>query len=346
MVSSVNRYPLRKAPRLLSAYLMAMNGAHTRASRNRWGLIGLFGAGVVVVAVLLVPRESSISTAVWIHRHRIFLAGAGALLSAASVSRRRASKQAEAARSWLAAPPVRAVIARWEAVAIETAPALGAICIMAAAFGMAALTVWVGGSSTGLAGSWLAIAAGIVLGTLIGYVVPLPKPEELPPGSRYVPQRRVKEPAAPTPRLSALGRWPVREMFARARPKVVSRAILPILLAMPLGSTADVAMLVIGISAVVGAMILLLAASVSVSKASYRWLRPLPLSGVVLARHLLTRALTLISSGGLVTAWLLWVMGKTVGRSLKIGLLLAFLSCLIVVGGCLNGMYRAAMRGR
>jgi len=340
------RERLRSTPRLKTRYLVAVNRAHTRSLRNRWGLVGLFGACGVVVGVLLIRRDASISATAWMYRHRIFLAGAGALLSAASVSMRRASKRAEAARSWLAALPVPAAIARWEAVAIETGPALGAIGIMATAFGMVALRVWSDRSSTDLADSWCAITGGIILGALIGYAVPLPKPEELPPGSRYVPQRRVREPPAPRPSLAALGAWPVREMFARARPKVVTRAIVPILLAMPLGSTADVAMVVIGLSAVVGAMVLLVTASVSVSKASYRWLGPLPLSGAVLARYLLTRALVWITCGGLVAAWLLWVMGKTVGESLEIGILLAVLSSLIVAGGCLNGMYRATMRGR
>jgi hypothetical protein len=321
----------------MGAYLVAMNGVRTRSSRNRWGLIGLCGICAVVVGVLLIPRVAFISATMWTYRHRILLAGVGALGSAASVSRRRASKRPEAARSWLAALPVRAAIARWEAVAIETAPVIGAIGILAATFAMA--------SSTGSGGSWLAITGGIALGTLVGYAVPLPKPEDLPPGSRYVPHRRVREAQAPRPTLAALGHWPVREMFARARPKVVSRAIVPILLAMPLGSTADVAMLVIGIAAVAGAMVLLVMASVSVSKASYRWLRPLPLSGTILARYLLTRSLLLISSGGLLSAWLLWVMGRTVDESLKVGILLAVLGSVITVGGCLNGMYRATMRG-
>jgi ABC-type Mn2+/Zn2+ transport system ATPase subunit len=72
--------------------------------------------------------------AVWIHRHRISLAGVGALLSATTISRRRSLKRAQAGRSWLAALPVRAAIAQWESVAIEAAPVLWAIGALAAAF--------------------------------------------------------------------------------------------------------------------------------------------------------------------------------------------------------------------
>jgi hypothetical protein len=330
----------------MTTYLVAANRAGTRSLRNGWRLIGFLGAGAAVATMLFVPRDAFIAAIAWTYRHRILLAGVAALSSAASVSRRRASKHAEAARSWLAALPVRAAVARWEAVAIETAPAVGAISVTAAAVAAASLAMWSGDSSTRVLWSGLSIAGGIVFGTLVAYVVPLPKPEELPPGSRYVPQRRVRESPAPRPTLVALGRWPAREMFARARPKAVSRAIVPILLAMPLGSTADVAMLVVGLSTIVGAMVLLVAASVSVSKSSYRWLRPLPLSGAVIARYLLARTLLLILSYGLGAAWLLWVMGDTVRESLELGTLSAVLSSLIVAGGCLNGMYRATMSGR
>ena len=59
------------------------------------------------------------------------------------------------------------------------------------------------------------------------------------------------------PRLSALGSWPVRQMFAWAQPKIVARAMIPILVMMPLGTTADAAMVVIALFGVVGALLLI-----------------------------------------------------------------------------------------
>jgi hypothetical protein len=129
-------------------------------------------------------------------------------------------------------------------------------------------------------------------------------------------------------------------MFASARPKAVTRAVIPILLLIPLGSTADVAMLVIAMFAVLGAVLLLVSAIIRVSKTSCRWLQPLPLRSVILARHLLTRPLVVIAVAALIAAWLLWVMGAPATQSLRHGALLMILSSFVAVVGSIAAMYR------
>jgi hypothetical protein len=221
-------------------------------------------------------------------------------------------------------------------LAIAAAPALGAICIVAAAGGTAWMSaLFVSDPAPGaLASTWFAVTAGVVVGAMAGYWVPVPKPIEVPPGSRYVPRPRMLGARPPAPSLSALGRWPVRQMFASARPKAVSRAVLPILLMIPLGSTAAAAMLAIAISAVLGAVLLLVSAIIRVSKESGRWLQPLPLRRALLARHLLIRPLTVIVAAALIAAWLLWVMGSPPTQALKYALsLLALSSSVALVGG-------------
>lgn len=334
---------LCNAPRLMVAYLVWVNRGRGKAQRHLLLVVGLIIVWVIIVALLFSnTRAASASALAWMYGHRVFLAGLAACVTATLVSRRRALKRIEAARSWLAALPVRRAIARWEALAIETAPALGAICIVSAVF----CTVWAmaifatGLSPTELASTWFAITAGMAVGALVSYLVPAPKATELPPGSRYVPHRRVVGAASPAPSLSALGRWPVRQMFASARPKAVTRAVIPILLLIPLGSTADVAMLVIAMFAVLGAVLLLVSAIIRVSKASCRWLQPLPLRSVILARHLLARPLVVIAVAALIAAWLVWVMGAPAAHSLRYGALLMILSSFVAVVGTIAAMYR------
>jgi hypothetical protein len=125
------------APRLRSAYLVVMNRGRGKAWRDLVLVLGLIVVWAVIVAFSFwTERETSASALAWMHGHRLFLAGLVAFGTSVIVSRRRALKRSEAVRSWLAALPVRPAIARWEALAIETAPAVGAVCVWTAAFGV------------------------------------------------------------------------------------------------------------------------------------------------------------------------------------------------------------------
>lgn len=323
---------LRGAPRLMSAYLALVN-------RGRVGRDLLLVLGLTIV---LAGAAASASPPAWMHRHRLFLAGLAAFASGVVVSRRRALQRAAAVRSWLSALPVHPAIARSEALAVEMMPAVGAICLSTAALcgaGLAAVFT-PGLAANELAATWFAINMGIVAGALASYSVPAPKPIDLPPGSRYVPHRQVVDSSAPIPRLTALGHWPVRQMFASARPKAVARAVIPVLLLMPLGSSADTAMLVMAMFVVLGAVLLLVAATLSVGKASCRWLQPLPLEAAVLARNLLRLPLAALFGASSLAAWLFWVMGVAAGQAVVRGSLLLILSSLIMVGGSLRAIYR------
>jgi hypothetical protein len=305
---------LRGAPRLMAGYLAWRNRRRLHSRRRLLLAAALLAAWAIIAALLIATAQPATAAALaWMYRHQFLLAGLAACTTAALVARRHAAQRSEAARSWLAALPVRPAAARWEALAIAAAPALGAICVVAAAGGTAWVwTQFAADSAPGaLASTCLAVTAGVVVGAMTGCLVPAPKPIELPPGSRYVPRPRVPGARPPAPSLSALGQWPVRRMFASARPKAVSRAVLPILLAIPLGSTADAAMLEIALCAVLGAVLLLVAAIIRVSKESCRWLQPLPLPRTLLVRRLLIRPLALIAAAALIAAWLLWVMTYT-----------------------------------
>lgn len=347
-MNTASRHWLCEAPRLMAGYLVWVNCGRGNIQRHLLLALGLIVVWSVIATILFSTEQEAAASALgWMHRHQLFLAGLAACVAGAVVSRRRAQKRSEAARSWLAALPVRASVARWEAWAIETAPALGAIGILSAAFGTVGAVVMITASISPiyLASTWFAITAGIVVGTSVSYLVPMPKATELPPGSRYVPHRRVVGAAFPVPSLSALGRWPVRQMFASARPKTAARAVMPILCLIPLGSSADAAMLVIAMFAVLGAASLLVAATISVSRASCRWLQPLPIRVAALARALLVRPLAVILGAASVAAWLFWVMGVAAGQSVMRGALLMMLGSCVAVGGSL-GVIRRTTKGR
>ncbi len=328
-MNGVIRRLLAKAPRLRTTYLATRNGGPQAVRRY---LLAALALPTLLIAIACLDPQ-------YLHRHVLLLAGIAAFVACVLVARRRSLKRTQASRSWTAALPVQPSIAAWEALLIEVAPALVMAGAVIVAFAIASL--WVAAAIfTGLE-----ITAGIVVGTLVSYCMPAPKAVVLSPGSRYVPHRRGVQAPVPQGSLSALGTWPLRQMFASARPKAVARATLPMLLIMPMGATADSAMLILAILGVTGALLLLVSSTMAVGAWAARWVQPLPLSDGVLLRVLLGRALTVIFCAAVVAGWLLWVMGTPVVRSGIIGALTAAASSLIAVVGCRLAILRT-LKGR
>ena len=107
--------------------------------------------------------------------------------------------------------------------------------------------------------------------------------------------------------MAALGIWPIRQMFAMLRPKALSRAMIFVLLAVPLGSTAAAAMVWIGQFGALTAFVLLGVCVVSVTRAARHWLQPLPLSPCRLILSVAIRPLFVMMGIGAAIAWLVWV---------------------------------------
>ncbi len=318
-MNDLARHGLRHTPRLWAAACSLRNRWRRRAPADLLSVAAAVLLWLLLLACLLAAGRTTLTaTVAWLFRHRWHLAGPVAVLVASMVSRRRATLRATAPRSWLAALPVTRRRARIEALVIETRPALltlglltlGLLTLAVATFpGVAAFEL--PALATRLAAVGASLAGGALIGATVSYLIPLPKPVELPPGSRYVPQRRPTRAAPLVPSLRSLGVWPVRALFAGLRPQAVTRVAIPILLLMPLGTRADVAMLVIGICADVGAMLLLASAMFRVHRAGRRWLRPLPVAPARLSRQILTRPALVLLGGIAVAAWLLWLVRST-----------------------------------
>jgi hypothetical protein len=295
---------------------MRLNRSSSAKTRER--IIAAAGFGMMA-ALMWAERDLLARALIWVRPHSLVCGGLAAIACAFQVARRRVLKRGEFSRSWLAAVPIRVSTARWEALIIETLPAMAALVVLtllALSMGLV-LAVAGGGSGSGGGGGksvplfavWATFSVGAAIGVVVSYAVPAPKPVDLPPGSRYVPHNKAGRTAKIRPSLAALGAWPIRQMFAWAQPKMVARATLPILVMMPMGTTADAAMGVITVFGINGALLLLCMAAVRLSHRVRRWMAPLPVRAGVVMRAFLLPAFGVIVGAGAVEALLLLAFG-------------------------------------
>lgn len=339
-MNRVIRRWLAKAPVLLTAYLVLVNRGRRRGRRGLSAAIALSIAWMAAVSICVrADRATAISTLAWLRRHDLFWAAISAIVAGLLVSRRRALNQIAASRSWTAALPVAHSTFKWQAIAVASVPALVFACILAAMFGSLSLISLFDAGIAAPMITWAATTGGVVLGAGLSYLLPSARQEEIYESSRYVPHRRRAETPIPIGSLSALGTWPVRQMLGSARPKTISRAMIPILLSVPLGSTAADVMLAIGLLTAIGALVLLIAAAISVSAKAFRWLKPLPIGSGLLARRTLPPSLAFMFCATAIESWLIWVLGSPVVRCIAIGVLTLAASTIAAVAGSLFAMY-------
>jgi hypothetical protein len=318
------------APRLAAAKLVLLN-RRTRGGVNA-GVV-LLSLGVLIVMFWV---EATVAPPLkWLRLHGLLCAGVAAVVSAILIARRRALKRAEFARSWLAAVPVSASSARWESLLIDTLPAIAAIGLLTIAAISYALVLLIAKSAeiSALFAVWAALSGGIALGVPGSFLVRQPKPADQPPGSRYVPHQKLRRTAKIRPSLGALGSWPIRQAFAWAQPKIVSRATIPILVMMPLGTTADAAMVAIALFGIVCALLLVCSAVMSASRLARRWLAPMPVRSGDLIRAFLLPACAVVVAASAIEALLLLVFDVSYRTSTEVGVCTAVLGCLTLSGG-------------
>lgn len=326
---------LAATPRLLGAYYAVGNRWRRRGRRDRSLLIGLVSLWAALIALLAgCSREALSACCVWLTSHGLPLAAASLAGAVILVSRRRSVVRADAARSWLAALAVPRGAAFFESRTLEWVPALcllGVVAIggasllaVAASRGIATLL--------SLAQTVGALEGAVLIGALCSYLIPPGRDEDLPPGSRYVPHRRRTGPPLPRASLTGLAQWPVRRLFALLRPKVVTRAVVPVLMAVPLGASADSALVMLGVTATSAALLLFLVSLRDASRASQRWLRPVSLSPSVVCQALLGRALAGMTVLAALWGGLVWAAGMTARDALQRSLCLWSLCATIAVG--------------
>jgi hypothetical protein len=318
------------APRLVAAKLTRRN-RRTRTGVN----IGAFCLSLGVLIALFWVEATVALPLKWLHSHGLLCAGIAAVATAVLIARRRALKRAEFGRSWLAAVPVGAWTARWESLLIEILPAIAAIGLLAIAGISYALVLMITKRAEVFApfAVWATLSGGIALGVVGSFLVPQPKPVDLPPGSRYVPRQKSRRAAKFRPALSALGSWPIRQAFAWAQPKVVARAMIPVLVMVPLGSTADTAMVAIALFGVIGALLLVCSAVMSASRLARRWLAPLPVRSGDVIRAILRPICSVIVAASAIEALLLLLFNVSYRTAAEVAAWTAVLGCATSSGG-------------
>jgi hypothetical protein len=330
-------------PRLIAARLIRRNRSSGAKMRER--ILAAAGFGVMI-ALMWAERDVVAQALTWLRLHGLVCGGLAAIASAFQVARRRVLKREEFGRSWLAAVPIRAATARWEALIIETLSAtvaLAALTVLAASMGLV-LAFAGDGHRAPLFAVWATLSAGVAVGVVVSYAMPTPKPIDLPPGSRYVPHNKAHRAAKIRPSLAALGAWPVRQMFAWAQPKMVARATVPILVMMPMGTTADDAMGAIAVFGVTGALMLLCMAATRVSHRVRRWMAPLPVRSGLAMRAFLRPTFGVIAAAGAVEGLLLLAFGVSYRAAVAAGLGTTVIGCLATLSGVL--LCRARSTGR
>ena len=326
----------------MTARLIRLN----RSSRDKTRAKIIAAAGFGVMLAFVWAERGLVAQAVtWLRLHSVVCAGLAAIASAIQVARRRVLKRQEFAGSWLAAVPVRSRTARWEALIIETLPVAAAVAALTVLGASAGVVLAIAGDGHGgpLLAVWATLIAGVAIGVAVGYTMPTPKPVDLPPGSRYVPHRKANRAAKFRPSFAALGAWPVRQMFAWTQPKMVARATLPIIVMMPMGTTADAAMGVIAVFGVNGALVLLCMAAIRLSDLARRWMAPLPVRAGVVTRAFLLPTLGVMVGAGAVEVLLLLAFGVSYRISAAAGFGTAAIGLLATMGGVLAR--RARLRG-
>jgi hypothetical protein len=336
---------LSKTPELLTAYLVWRNRTREHHGIELFATLAFFVAWVAAASLYVhADRAAAASTLAWLHRHDLSWSTIAAIVSAVLVSRRRALTRSKVPRVWTAALPTERSAARWQAIASDSLPAILLTCILAATFGGMSLAVLFGDDTSAPIITWAATTGGVVLGAGLSYLVRPARQEDIYEGSRYVPHRRRAETPIPTGSLAALGSWPVRQSFASARPKTLARVMVPIMLAVPLGSQAADVMVTIGLLTAVGAVVTLVAAVISVSARASRWLMPLPLDPPRLARSTLGPALASMLIATSIESWLIWVLRSSIRESIADGVLTLAASVILAVFGCLLAI-RANSKG-
>jgi hypothetical protein len=204
-----------------------------------------------------------------------------------------------------------------ESLRIELTPAILGV----AAF--TALMIPLGLVSLTAIAIWAWMAGAALLGAVLSYLIPGPKLVYPPPGSRYVPKPPAKRGRPIWPSLTSLGEWPVRQMFARAQPKLIARSLVPVLLSVGLQTKADGVMVIVGVFAACGALALLIPATLGVFGSALRWLMPLPLRRFKLLRAMLTRPMGVIAIASAAAGLLLPLMDVPIASAINFALILA-----------------------
>jgi hypothetical protein len=250
-----------------------------------------------------------------------------------STTRRKTRVYASMVDSWLAplaAPP--SVVLR-----VLVAPALQLFLLL-----LAIAIPLVSGSLSwaGAVALWATVAGAFVVGSLVGW---LTRKESAASGRdfHYVTIRAVRTNWARAPKLEPLSYWAVGQGHVMAKPKVTARALVFVLLALPMGTGGETAIAVAAGAWVLLYVVMLAVAAGRVAFKAARWLAPTtiryPRFTAVLGYRVLLAQLWTLS----------WVVFLTYAAAMPGALRRALplsVSCLVLSGVAIVVTCRVAMK--
>jgi len=252
-------------PRWLLArpYLHAgVLGWINRHRRNRLLLPGIIIAVLAAGALLAVPAAGAVLEFLGQNPAIPFvLVGAG---TAALTARRKTKLYQELSRSWLA--PLAAPASIFERMVL---PALLQLLLMTAAWDIPYMAGSL--SHEGVAYLGMAAAAGWLAGSVVGWFSAHDKTVGAP-NFHYVTIRKPRPDWATAPRLTPLSYWAVGQARVSAKPKLTAKALIFVLLALPMGIPGEKAIAIAAGTLVVWYLLALAVSAARVARSAAQWL--------------------------------------------------------------------------
>ena len=258
---------------------------------------------------------------------------------AVMTARRRAHVHQSVVDSWLA--PLAAP--RSIAIRMLLAPLAQLLLVWA---GLVVATV--AGSLSDSAAATLGLVAGAayVVGFILGWLSPHGGAATAP-DFHYVRVRKPRMNWAQAPTLTPLSYWALGQAHVSTKPKVTGRALLVVLLGIPMGTGGEKAIAIAAGAWVAIYLFSLVVAAIRVAFAGARWLAPttlryLPFTGAVGYRVILTQLW--------VCAWVVILAAASslpgvLGQALSISARCLSLACVAIPAGCWMAMRAAGMSG-
>lgn len=305
--------------------------------RYRWLLPAIVVLGIVCGGLLTLPVVGTMLQVVAQYPVTPFLLLAAGC--AVMTARRRAHVHQSLVDSWLA--PLAAP--RSIAMRMLLAPLLQLLLVWA---GLVVATV--AGSLSPAAAATLGRVAGAayVVGAIMGWLSPHGKAAAAP-DFHYVRVRKPRMSWAQAPTLTPLSYWALGQAHVSTKPKVTGRALLFVLLGLPMGISGEKAIAIAAAAWVAFYLFSLVVAAIRVACAAARWLAPttlhyLPFMGAVGYRVVLAQLW--------VCAWVVILAAASglpgaSGSALSISAQWLSLACVAIPVACWMAMRSAGMMG-
>lgn len=249
-----------RQPAVLAALLGLWNGLRRSPART-CGIAALIL--VACWAALTLPAVGAVLA--WFAAHEVLTGTISASFFALPLMRRKSRLLARTSASWLAALPVAAPL---------SPRAIGALPRLAPLLALAGLA-WLGGRIEApaaehlIAASTLGALAGLAVGTIVSRALGLGAP-----GSQHASLRQGRTCWAEAPSLRPLSYWPVARGRIFSRPRSLARVALLVALCLPLGTSGQLALVVLAACLAAYSIVLLSLAAVRVAFEAARWLAP------------------------------------------------------------------------